>query len=190
MCVSDRIRIMGIDPGIAHCGYGFIDFDGGAGAYELVDCGLVYTAGGQPDGVRLRSIYNCLDELIYKHRPALVFAERAAVGKSYGFGDSVSLCSAIVKLVCADHDLIVQDFAPTRIKAVVAKDGKADKHAVAAAVCEMLGDSQWLNPIKRGDQEHVADALAVALAGTITETMKRTVGPKNRRGTKKMVFAG
>ena len=45
------MRILGIDPGLARVGYGVIDTTGGQ--QRMLDCGIIRTDPGRPDGERL-----------------------------------------------------------------------------------------------------------------------------------------
>lgn len=68
------MRILGIDPGLARVGYGVIDTGGGRQA--LVDCGVIQTLPGRPEGERLVEIARDLRSLVRTWRPELAAVEK------------------------------------------------------------------------------------------------------------------
>ena len=68
------MRILGIDPGLARVGYGVIDTTGGQ--QRMLDCGIIRTDPGQPDGERMVEIAGDLRQLIRRWRPELAAVEK------------------------------------------------------------------------------------------------------------------
>ena len=59
--------ILGIDPGIAIVGYGFLELKGNS--YRVLDYGAITTEAKTPLPDRLNIIYEELNDLIEKYRP-------------------------------------------------------------------------------------------------------------------------
>ena len=56
------MRILGIDPGLARVGYGVIETS--QGEQRMLDCGIIRTDQGRPDGQRMVEIARDLRFLI------------------------------------------------------------------------------------------------------------------------------
>lgn len=78
-----KIRVMGIDPGLAHTGFGIVDSCGGK--IQLVSYGVIETKSDEDHSVRLLAIYNRLLAVIDEFRPdeaemeTLYFSDRKSV---------------------------------------------------------------------------------------------------------------
>ena len=61
------MRVLGIDPGLAHVGFGVVDFENNR--LSLVSYGVIETASTDSHEVRLLAIYNRLMAVIDEFRP-------------------------------------------------------------------------------------------------------------------------
>ena len=77
-----KIRVLGIDPGLAHTGFGIVDAAGGT--LRMVSYGVIETASSEDHSTRLLAIYNRLLAVIDEFRPdeaemeALYFARNSS----------------------------------------------------------------------------------------------------------------
>ena len=79
--MTDRIRILGIDPGSRFTGFGVVDFAGGAPAY--VASGTIRSPNGTfPE--RLRKIFESVGEIVEQYRPAVVSIESVFMARNAG----------------------------------------------------------------------------------------------------------
>ena len=62
-----KIRVLGIDPGLAHTGFGIVDAAGGT--LRMVSYGVIETASSEDHSTRLLAIYNRLLAVIDEFRP-------------------------------------------------------------------------------------------------------------------------
>jgi crossover junction endodeoxyribonuclease RuvC len=67
------VKVLGIDPGTAACGYGIVHESDGR--LRAVEFGSWKTAAGDPLEQRLLTIYERVEELIGAHAPAAVALE-------------------------------------------------------------------------------------------------------------------
>lgn len=150
------MRILGIDPGLARVGYGVIDTDGGA--QRLVDCGVIQTEAGRPEGERLVEIARDLRSLVRTWRPQLASVEKFFFYRS---STTISVVQArgVLMMTLARLRVPVVEFPPMQVKLALTGSGHADKGEVLEAVMRELG----LEAPPRPDD--AADALAVALTG-------------------------
>ncbi len=157
MCATASTRILGIDPGSRHTGWGVIDSRNDQ--HRLVAAGVIHamTATGSdtfPD--RLRVIFNELQALIRQWSPAEVAVEQVFMSRNadsalkLGQARGAAICAAV------HHDLPVHEYAPRLIKQALVGKGGADKAQVQHMVRVMLSITEPL-------AEDAADALAAAI---------------------------
>jgi len=151
--LTDRRRILGIDPGSRLTGFGVLDFDGDAANY--VASGTVRSPdGGFPE--RLRQIFEAVSGIVDEYRPDIVAIESVFMHKNAM--SALKLGQARAAALCATfgHGLEVVEYAPREIKLAVVGSGAATKEQVQHMVVSMLKLSGTPAP-------DAADALAAAL---------------------------
>jgi len=152
----NKLRIIGIDPGLAKVGYGLIDSD--ENVQEMLDCGIIKTDKNKDDGIRMLEIAKDLRFLIRKWKP-----EIAAVEKFFFYRSSstISVVQArgVIMMSLARFKIPTIEFPPMQIKLAITGNGHANKAEVINAVMRELN----LKVPPRPDD--AADALAIALTG-------------------------
>ena len=68
-------RILGIDPGLANCGWSVV-VRNRSGKYVLMDSGCIVTTSSTGESERLLYIYKQITELLHVHVPNCVAIER------------------------------------------------------------------------------------------------------------------
>ena len=148
------MRILGIDPGLARVGYGVIETS--HGEQRMLDCGIIRTDQGRPDGQRMVEIARDLRFLIRAWKP-----QQAAVEKFFFYRSSNTInvvqARGVVMMTLARFNIPTVEFAPMQIKLTLAGFGHAEKNEVLDAVMRELNLQEPPRP------EDAADALAVAL---------------------------
>jgi crossover junction endodeoxyribonuclease RuvC len=148
--------VLGIDPGTATTGYGFVrESDGG----ELLalDYGVITTPAHTPMPERLLTIHTTLSRLIAQHQPQQVGIEQLFFGNNVTTGITVAQARGVMLLAIAQAGLRVQEYKPKEVKQSVAGYGSADKIQMQVMIQQLLN----LESIPRPDD--AADALAVAI---------------------------
>ncbi len=153
---NDPAVILGIDPGTALTGYGFIT-EGPTGELTALDYGVISTPGGMPLENRLQIIHRELTRLIKLHRPVSGAVEKLFFQKNVKTALAVGHARGVVLLAMADCDVPLSSYTPNEVKQAVTGYGAADKHQVQEMVKLMLG----LEKVPKPDD--AADALAVAI---------------------------
>jgi crossover junction endodeoxyribonuclease RuvC len=152
-CVTERLRILGLDPGSRLTGFGVVDFAGDRARY--VASGAVRTAEGT-FAERLKLIFDSVAGITAEYRPDAVVLEtvfvhrNAASALKLGHARSAALCATF------GRGLEVSEYAPREIKLAVVGTGAATKLQVQHMVVSLLGLSGEPAP-------DAADALAAAL---------------------------
>ena len=149
--------IIGVDPALTSTGYGIVRVDD-RGEVSLVEGGLIRTKSTDPLPHRLSTIHAKITEVISEFKPD-VMAIEALHSRYRNLKTAIIMGHArgAVVLAGGQAQIPVHDYAPTRVKSVVAGNGRAGKPEMLAAVKLRLGIRDSLK------QFDVADALGVAI---------------------------
>ena len=147
---------LGIDPGSAICGYGFVELING----HLIakNFGVITTAPQALMQDRLLKIYTELDALIKIFQPQVMGIEKLFFGKNSTTAITVAQARGIVLLCAAQNNLDVIEITPNEVKQSVTGYGGAAKEQVIYMVTKILNLPEPPKP------DDAADALAVAVA--------------------------
>jgi len=148
-------RVIGIDPGLAHTGYGIIDVDGSRYLHHVH--GVISTPGSDAIGERLVCIYDAVTELIRRYQPDEAGIESLYFSKNITSAIPVAQSRGIVILAFAQAGIVASEYPPQAIKQAIVGTGRAEKRQVQELVRILL----QLDEIPRPD--HAADALAAAI---------------------------
>ncbi|MGP1595228.1 MAG: crossover junction endodeoxyribonuclease RuvC [Treponema sp.] len=152
----ENVRIiMGVDPGLASTGYGFIRLIGNR--MHCIDYGVIQTVPAQPQGTRLLHIFTKITALIAAHKPAAAGIETLRFAKNVTSALDVSESRGVTLLAFEQAGIHVKQYAPNAIKKAVTGIATADKKQVQRAVQLLLGLTALPQP------DHAADALAAAI---------------------------
>jgi len=151
-----RMLVLGIDPGIAITGYGFVR-TGDRNEYDCVDYGVITTKAGLTDAQRLNLLFNNLTELLSLHRPDTSAVEKLFFQKNVKTAISVGQARGVALLTLARAGLPIHEYTPNEIKQTVCGYGNAGKQQVQRMVQTLLNLQELPKP------DDAADALAVAI---------------------------
>jgi len=151
------MRVLGLDPGSVHTGWGVIDFAGAA--LSARGWGRISPPAGAPLGERLGVLAAELRRLLAEHRPELVALERVFFGKNARSLIVLAEARGVLLAAIAECGTPLAEVAPAMVKSVVAGDGRADKQRIGRMVRMQLGLGAAALPAD------ASDALAVAIAG-------------------------
>ena len=147
---------LGIDPGTATLGYGFVK-EHRDGSLESLGYGVIRTAAGTPMPQRLQKIHDELQSLIEQHQPDRAAVEELFFARNVSTAITVAQARGVVLFTLQDAALAIAEYKPNVVKQAVCGYGGADKTQVQAMVRLLLGlDDSRL-------QDDAADALAVAI---------------------------
>jgi crossover junction endodeoxyribonuclease RuvC len=159
------VKVLGIDPGTAACGYGIVHESGGR--LRAVDHGWWQTPARERPERRLRTIFERVAELIELHAPDAVVLEESYVGADARTALSVGQARGAVLVACALADVDCAEYAPAMVKQAVCGYGRAEKDQVQRMVKAILGLGAPPKP------SHAADALAVAICHALAPPLMR-----------------
>jgi crossover junction endodeoxyribonuclease RuvC len=161
------VKVVGIDPGTAACGYGIVHERDGR--IKALDHGWWQTPVGQRPELRLKTIYEGVQGLIEEHRPDAVAIEESFVGVDARTALSVGQARGVVLVAAAVAGVECTEYAPARVKQAVCGYGRAEKAQVARMVKTILA----LDEPPR--TSHASDALAVAICHALAPPLLRQV---------------
>ena len=159
------MKVLGIDPGTAACGYGIVH--GSGGRLRATCHGWWQTPPGTPTEARLLTIFTGVQELIAEHAPDAVALEESFVGADARIALSVGQARGAVLVAASSAGVACAEYAPARVKQAVCGYGRADKAQVGKMVRAILA----LDDVPRPD--HAADALAVAICHATSPPLLR-----------------
>jgi crossover junction endodeoxyribonuclease RuvC len=159
------VRVLGIDPGTAACGYGIVHESDGR--IRGIVHGVWRTSARERPERRLRTIFDGVQELVAVHAPDAVALEESFVGADARTALFVGQARGAVLVAAALHDLDCAEYAPARVKQTVCGYGRADKDQVQRMVRKILGLAE------EPPTSHEADALAVALCHALASPLTR-----------------
>ena len=148
-------RIIGLDPGLAHTGFGIIDVIDGR--MNLVSYGEIATDSTASHELRLLAIYNRLMAVLDEFRPDEAEMETLYFAKNVTSALAVAEAKGVVTLCLAQMAIPVSTYTPKKIKSSVTGSSSADKETVQQYVQILLNLKSPPQP------DHAADALAGAI---------------------------
>ncbi len=148
------MRLIGLDPGLRHTGWGVIETAGNR--LRHVADGVVHSRDGRPLAERLVDLFRQLNDILAGYQPAAAAVEETFVNKNPASTLKLGVARGVVLLAPAERGLPVFEYSANLIKKSVVGVGHADKQQVEMMVRRLL-------PGATLDSSDAADALAVAI---------------------------
>lgn len=168
--------ILGIDPGLAHTGWGVIETRGSVCRARAYGC--VTTRSSEPIDQRLGTIYDEVARVIEAYRPTHLAIEKIFFGENVRSAIATAQARGVAIVACARAGLEVGEYTPMQIKQAVVGTGGADKYQVIYMVRHVLALDHDPHP------DHAADALAAAICHanlSRTKSVARDAAPEQMR---------
>jgi len=131
------MRTLGIDPGTATLGFGFVE-ETKNGSAELVHYGCIKTSKMFSAHERLFKIHSELQALIKEFEPDYVAVEKLFFCSNSKTAISVGEARGVVLLSAAQAGLYIAEYTPLQVKLAVTGYGKADKRQVGLMMMRLL----------------------------------------------------
>jgi len=148
------LRIIGLDPGLRHTGWGIIELKNNRLIH--VDDGRISPSTNLDEGDRLLIIRNKLKDIVDNYNPSISAIEQIFVGSGMGSSLKLGMARGVSILVLAEASLEIKELPPKLVKKTVTGYGSASKLQIKAMVTKLLG----IEP----KNEDSSDALAVAIS--------------------------
>jgi crossover junction endodeoxyribonuclease RuvC len=162
------MRVVGVDPGLAACGYAVVDADGSKAVALAYGCWQ--TQAGMRVELRLRELYLALADLLGQYKPDAVALEESFVGRDARVALTVGQVRGTLLVAAARAGVACSEYPPATVKQAVCGYGRADKQQVQRMAKALLGMEAVPTPT------HAADALAVAICHATAPALLRLAG--------------
>ena len=150
--------ILGIDPGLAHTGWGVVCQQGSK--LSCVAYGCVETGPSSLLHDRLGIIYQQVSAVVRRYSPESVAIETVWFGNNAKSAFATGQARGAALVACAGAGMGLVEYSPSQIKLAVVGSGSADKRQMQYMVQQLLGLEKPPSP------DHAADALAAAICYT------------------------
>jgi crossover junction endodeoxyribonuclease RuvC len=151
---TQAIRIIGLDPGLRHAGWGIVDSVGNS-LVHVAD-GVVRARHDLPMAERLHIIHRELTSIVAEFAPDEAAIEETFVSKDARATLKLGQARGVAMLVPAAAGIPVAEYAPNQIKKSIVGAGHAGKQQIHHMVKVLL-------PKSRAASADAADALAIAI---------------------------
>lgn len=174
------MRVLGIDPGSRHTGYGVVELQGSR--LSLLACGTLSPGDDLPLPRRLAAIHEGLCEVVRRLSPDAASVEEIYHAANARSALILGQARGVAMVAAASSSVEVYEYAASEIKRAVSGSGRAGKEQVSRMVglllgCEVPGD------------EHACDAIAAAIChlnrartGALVRETAALEGRKSSRG--------
>ena len=149
------MRILGLDPGLRHTGWGIIDKNGSA--VSFVATGVISADTDLTLAERLAQIHKALAQVITDYKPQEAAIEETFVNVNPTSTLKLGQARGVAMLTPALYHISVAEYTPNQIKKMIVGVGHAEKKQVDMMVRKMLPTLPLDIP------PDSADALAIAL---------------------------
>ena len=148
------MRVLGLDPGLRHTGWGVIDVAGNRLTH--VADGVASVPTDLPLSERLVALFRQIAEIVERFRPDEAAVEETFVNKNPASTLKLGVARGVVLLAPAERGLPVAEYSANLVKKSVVGAGHAEKSQVELMVRRLLPGCT----VVKAD---AADALAVAI---------------------------
>lgn len=147
-------RIIGLDPGLRHTGWGVIESNSNRLSY--VAHGVIHPPAKDPLGTRLAYLFEHLATVLDRYTPDMAAVEETFISKHVTSTLKLGMARGVVLLAPAHKKIPIGEYGANKIKKTIVGAGHADKNQMITMVGYLLPKAIDLTA-------DAADALAVAI---------------------------
>ena len=156
---------MGIDPGNAICGYGFVELNGNS--LHGAGFGVVRTTPAMRREERLLVLYEKINDLIRERQPDVVGVEKLFFSRNVTTAMTVSEARRVILLAVEMNRTPLIELTPLQVKQAVVGYGQATKEQVTYMTQRLLCLEKKPTP------DDAADALAIAICSAHCRSVEK-----------------
>ncbi len=160
-------RILGVDPGSIHMGFGLIDAS--QNNLRLIHQGVLEPDRKDDLQFRLHQLHKMLVDNCKEWRPTSIAVEEPFVGVNVRSAMAVARAETLVLLVAASHGIPVSRYSPSQVKQAVTGYGLAEKEQVRYMISAILG-------VPEPKSLDAADAIGVAVCHAYSVRLNQFIG--------------
>ncbi len=167
--MNDKIRILGIDPGLETTGVSILDIE--KGKYHPVYSGCVVTGSKMEISERLKKIFMEINKLIKKYRPDCLAIEKLFFNINTKTALDVGQARGVSVLAGSVNNIKIYEYTPLEVKQAVVGYGRATKKQVKYMLKTILGVKDNFFPRK----DDAWDAMAISVCHANNRKFKEKV---------------
>lgn len=173
---------IGIDQGIANCGFSAIRLNLDDHTLDLLEKGSIVTSSKKSLPERIFLLHDRLYKIIHKYEPSIIGCEKLFFNSKIKEGNRfrnksasivyTNMATGILYLIAGQKKVPLHEFAPTTIKKYVTGNGKAEKDQVKKTILNMFKEPLTIK------NSHESDAIAIGITAVkfYKEQMVNTKG--------------
>jgi crossover junction endodeoxyribonuclease RuvC len=154
----NKIRILGIDPGLATTGISVIE-SVNDNSYIALYCSCIETKKKDMIHIRLKKIYFAIDDIIKKYKPSYLAIEELFFSANAKTAIDVGQARGVSMLAASNNDLEIYEYTPLEVKQAVVGYGRATKDQIKYMVKIILN----LQEDKFPKKDDAWDSMAIAI---------------------------
>ena len=148
------MRVIGIDPGLRHTGWGIVEFKNNK--INHIDDGSISPSAKLSDGQRLYLIKKELKKIISGYNPNFSVIEKIFVGSGSVSSLKLGMARGSSMIALAEAGLNIKELSPKFVKKAVTGYGSASKEQIKSMIEKLL------NIVPKNEDS--SDALAIAIS--------------------------
>ena len=172
ICMSETIKILGIDPGTTITGYGLVEIRDKKPV--IIDMGRITPKSKSTHYERIKVLHEESEKLMLKLKPDVMAIEAPFYGKDIQAMLKLGRGQGAIMVAALTHNVPIFEYAPLLVKQSITGMGRASKQQVAY----FLQKVYHLNELP--ETLDVSDAIAVAICHFIQ--MSRPAQKKEYKG--------
>jgi crossover junction endodeoxyribonuclease RuvC len=155
------MRVLGIDPGSNFLGIGCVEAQGNSFTWVGHRVIRVNVGGSVPHEIRLKTIFESVQEAIQLWQPKAIAVEEVFLAKNAQSALKLGQARGAAIVAAAILELPLFEYPATLVKQTVTGSGRAEKEQVQRMVRAILGSPK--GAALEFEREDASDALAVAI---------------------------
>ena len=155
--MNNKIRILGIDPGLETTGVSILDVNNGKYQPVYLDC--IITKRDKPASGRLKEIYFKIDSLIKEYHPDCMVVEEIFFNINAKTAMEVGQARGVSILAGSTNNIKIYEYTPLEVKQAITGYGRATKNQIKDMLKIILGVKENFLPRK----DDAWDALAISV---------------------------
>ena len=133
------MRLLGIDPGLRHTGWGIINTNDDK--IKWIASGNISPKSSLCLSKRLSTIHNEINKIIEEFKPSVAAIEEVFVNMNGQSTLKLGMARGAAITTCSINDIQVFEYAPTKVKQSLTGSGRAQKEQVKSMVKILLPGS-------------------------------------------------
>jgi len=162
--MSSKRIALGIDQGIANCGFAVVREGGGEEDYEVLISGTIKTLAKDGIPKRVKKIYDIITGLITEYNVELIGCEKLFFNPKQAGGRNKSasilytnMATGLLNLCAGELEKPIFEYVPGTIKKQITGSGRATKEEVEEALYDLI------STLIKFKTEHESDAVGIAI---------------------------